>query len=127
MDRNKERVLACALMCALFLVGTVCYAFFPVEAETPPDRVLLSTKGKAAKVIFDHAVHADEYAECTDCHHLWEEEDIADIEACTSCHEREMDEDDDIPNRYDAFHSQCLDCHEENDADLGECSNCHVK
>lgn len=128
MDRNKERVLALALLCALLIVGVVCYITFPSKSPDLPVRILMSTGGMADKVIFTHDVHAGEdYGlSCLDCHHTADDEE-SEMEKCSDCHMDEADEDDDTPALMDAYHDQCIGCHEDANEELTECAACHVK
>ena len=98
----------------------------------------------AGKVMFTHKMHADESGygiACADCHHHPSDdesalracgdchnlpEDGTAPAACADCHEPDEYEVESLIKRSDAFHSQCIGCHKDNDAGPQECSACHV-
>ena len=122
MDNNKERLLALCLMAALFLVGAVCYASYnPGE----PNRILLDFNGGGGKIMFEHLQHSDDFdVACVDCHHTAEDE-LSEMQKCGDCHLAKMPKDSAVPARKDAFHGNCLGCHEEMGLEL-ECVDCHA-
>ncbi len=90
------------------------------ESEYVP---ALGEKGK-----FNHDAHSMDYGlSCTDCHHNYTEGDPGGPELCTVCHQAGMG-DDVIPGRKEAFHQQCIGCHEELGISPGktDCNACHV-
>jgi hypothetical protein len=114
------------LAIALFVIGVVCYAAFPDKTPEEPVRIMLAST--AGNVLFDHKVHLsyEGYGiDCIDCHHVWEEDSGEKPLACGECHEQESEEED-FPKRSDAFHQQCLTCHEEDGTAPTDCSACHV-
>jgi len=143
MAPNKELRLAYGLAVVLFVLGVLTYAAFP--AKTPDVPVRLMFKVVAGKVLFDHKTHTSETGyglSCQDCHHHPEDDESAlracgdchnlpeegpqFTEACAECHESDEIEDTEMVKRGDAFHSQCIGCHEEFGAGAAECSECHV-
>ncbi len=77
---------------------------------------------------FDHEVHsADLGLECNECHHNYDEEDGGEPQLCSDCHEPGV-EDDFMMGRTQAFHAQCIGCHEDSDVTPGQddCASCHV-
>ena len=103
----------------------------------------------AGKVLFDHFTHSDVSgygASCFDCHHHPVEDDAALIacgechqakaedgsppERCLDCHDESEVADTAMISRPDAFHQQCIECHEQfgkGPASGSEnCSKCHV-
>jgi len=150
MTSKKHRLIIYGVAIQLLLVAIVCYAAFPTPAPDEPIRLMYQTN--AGKVLFDHQTHAsvNGYAlACLDCHHLHDGEEIEPVscglchlpkqegakpvypESCFDCHDDESDmEDPDTLNRPDAFHKQCIECHEEYGAGPGggsdNCSKCHV-
>ena len=125
MTSKKELLLALSLTLVLLVVGVISYAAFP--AKSPDQPVRLMFKGVAGKVLFTHKMHTSESGydvACSDCHHNLEEGET-DPQACGECHEIESD-DEDVPERTDAFHSQCIGCHQENEAGPEKCASCHV-
>jgi len=125
MISNKELQIAYGLAIILLVVGVLSYAAFP--AKSPDQPVRLMFKCVAGKVLFDHKTHTSESGygiSCNDCHHNLEEGEIK-PQACGECHESES-QDEDMPNRSDAFHSQCIDCHKEGGAGPEKCASCHV-
>ena len=125
MTSKKELLLACKLAIILLILGVFSYAAF---SASPPDQpVRLMFKCVAGKVLFDHKTHISESGydlSCMDCHHNLEEGE-KNPEACGECHTPES-EDEDVPKRSDAFHLQCIGCHQEYEAGPVECSMCHV-
>lgn len=121
MGMKNETALAYAIAFILLAVGIVCYAAFPDRPPEVPIRIMF--KSIAGKVLLDHKGHASEEGygiACTDCHHDIEEEG-AKPEACGSCHGPDAE-----IKRPDAFHKQCIGCHEEGGSGPVECSGCHV-
>ena len=125
MTSNKELQIAYGLAIILLFVGVLSYAAF--SAKTPEQPVRLMFKCVAGKVFFDHKTHTVESGygiSCSDCHHNLEEGE-ANPQACGECHELES-QDEDVPSRADAFHTQCIDCHKEAEAGPQKCALCHV-
>ncbi len=131
MVSMKDLKNAYIMAIVLFVVGVLCYAAFPAKSPETPVRLMMTSA--AGNILFSHKIHTadDGYAlSCTDCHHDSEEGD--DVEACGECHEQEPDEDDPSAamKRSDAFHTQCIGCHD----DIGAgppsgsegCYQCHV-
>jgi hypothetical protein len=143
MTSKKELQLAYGLIIVLFIVGVLSYAAFSVK--TPDQPVRLMFKSVAGRVLFDHKTHTDDSGygiSCKDCHHH-PEEDETDFracgdchsalpegetfpEACTDCHGLDEIEGTEMMKKADAFHSQCIDCHKDNEAGPEECASCHV-
>lgn len=76
---------------------------------------------------FNHESHAQEYGlYCNDCHHNYQQGDEGEPQHCTACHQRGMG-DDMMPGRKDAFHKQCIGCHENFGVEpmRTDCSACH--
>jgi hypothetical protein len=127
MTPKTELKLARNLAIILFVVGLISYVYAASHSspERPPLRLMFETA--AGSVLFDHKTHTDVSGyglACTDCHHALEG-DASDVESCGECHEPES-EDEDIPKRTDAFHQQCIYCHQDFDAGPEKCSSCHV-
>lgn len=126
MASNKELRLAYGLAIIFLIVGVLSYAAFPAKAPETPLRIMFHSA--AGKVLFDHQIHGSEVgygAECADCHHELEAGEIEGAEACGACHEAESD-DEDMPNRSDAFHQQCIGCHQDYGSGPEECAACHI-
>jgi hypothetical protein len=126
MASKKELQLAYILAISLFIIGVLCYAAFPAKTPDRPLRILFKSVG--GNVLFDHKTHAAEtgYAiSCGDCHHTLAEDEYEYAGSCMECHELESD-DEDVPKRSDAFHMQCIGCHEDFGAGARECAECHV-
>ncbi|MGD8292759.1 MAG: cytochrome c3 family protein [Desulfobacterales bacterium] len=128
MFSKLQLKLAYGLAIYLFFVGVLCYAAFP--PKTPDEPVRLMFDVTAGKVLFDHKTHYadDGYGiSCGDCHHTLSEEEYADAQSCSECHDPD-EGDEDMPKRADAFHQQCSGCHEGYGAGPLEkdCSACHV-
>ena len=125
MALNKEQRFAFVLAVVLFVVGVICYAAFAVKTPEQPLRIMFQSI--AGKVLFDHNTHAavSGYGlSCRDCHHMLEQ-GSSDAQACLQCHEP-TSEDPSVPKRSDAFHLQCIRCHQEIEAGPKECNSCHV-
>jgi hypothetical protein len=124
MEVKTEKPLAYCLAIILFIAGIVCYAI-PYDSPEEPVRIVFS--GTAGDVLFDHKEHSfeDGYGlDCTDCHHAWDQDTEVPPSACGECHEPEGDEA--FPSISEAFHSQCIGCHEDGDAGPMDCSECHA-
>jgi hypothetical protein len=77
---------------------------------------------------FDHDVHSEDYGiSCNDCHHNYYEEDGGEPELCSDCHEPGVS-DEYMLGRTEAFHQQCIGCHEDNGVTPGQtdCASCHA-
>ena len=125
MTSKKELVFAFTLTVVFFAVGIISYAAFPEKKPEQPVRLMF--KGVAGNVLFDHKTHMSDSGYgigCSDCHHNLEEGET-EPEACGACHEPQS-EDEDVPGRKDAFHNQCIGCHNESEAGPEECASCHV-
>jgi hypothetical protein len=128
MFSKLQLKLAYGLAIYLFFVGVLCYAAFPPKIPDEPVRLMFDVT--AGKVLFDHKTHYadDGYGiSCGDCHHTLSEEEYADAQSCSECHDPD-EGDEDMPKRADAFHQQCSGCHEGYGAGPLEkdCSACHV-
>jgi len=143
MFSKSELKLVIGLAICLLVVGIVSYTAFSAKAPEQPIRVMYW--GAAGKVLFDHQTHSSEtgYAvSCYDCHHHPPEDEtalracgdchtqtevpVAENETCLECHDAEDIEDSEIPLRSDAYHGQCVVCHQDFEAGPVECSGCHV-
>lgn len=137
---KKELKLAYVLAIALLAAGVICYS---VPAKAPEQPLRLMFQSVAGRVLFDHQTHLSESGygiSCQDCHHHPEETDTRGCGACHSvppegemapgacfdCHESEELEDSETTKRADAFHAQCIQCHQEYEAGPVECSGCHI-
>jgi len=148
MTSKKHRLIVYGVAAQLLLIAIICYAAFPVKAPEQPIRLMYQTN--AGKVLFDHKTHtsADGYAlDCYDCHHHPpgdQEALIACSEChlqdpkkgeippkCLDCHDASEIEDSEYPNLSDAFHQQCIQCHEQFGAGpqggSENCSKCHIR
>ncbi len=79
------------------------------------------------KGIFNHDAHAQDYGlYCNDCHHNYQQGDTGAPQPCTVCHQRGMGNDM-MPGRKDAFHKQCIGCHDNFGVGptRAECTGCH--
>ena len=99
----------------------------PVACESchTPKSKYVPAFGKNGK--FDHDLHSmDLGLACNDCHHNYYEEDGGEPQPCSDCHEPGV-EDDFMLGRVQAFHKQCIGCHEESGVTPGanDCSGCH--
>lgn len=126
MFSKKELKLAGALAVCLLVIGVISYAAFPLQA--PPEPLRLMFNVAAGNVLFNHKIHAavSGYGlSCGDCHHTLSEDEYADAQSCSECHE--LDEgDEEMPKRADAFHLQCINCHKDFEAGPVECTGCHA-
>lgn len=122
MTSKKELQVAYGMVVVFLFVGILCFSVLSPAAPDQPVRIMFQST--AGKILFDHQVHLGEEGygiECLDCHHNIEEDDIYN---CSECHESESD-DEEMPSRPDAFHSQCIDCHDDQGGPA-ECAKCHI-
>ena len=140
MSSKKKLHLAYGLAVIFLVLGVLCYAAFP--AKTPDKPVRLMFQCAAGKVLFDHKIHLGDYdLGCTDCHHHNEEDEsslracgechfgqdmAADSKTCEQCHEPDEVSAEEVLQRTDAFHMQCIGCHKESEAGPEECAACHI-
>lgn len=125
MTTKRELHIAYGMAIILFVAGVVSYAAFSHAEPREPIRTMF--KSTAGKVLFDHKQHLAEsgYAlDCLDCHHNLEDDEEGDY-SCGACHEADGDGED-MPKRSDAFHDQCIVCHEDAGAGPQGCNECHV-
>ncbi len=76
---------------------------------------------------FNHDAHSREYGlYCSDCHHNYQQGQEQPPQHCTACHQKGMGGGM-MPGRKEAFHKQCIGCHENFGAGPArtECSACH--
>jgi len=141
MAPNKELKLTYGAVLVLLIIGVLGYAVAPAKQSEEPIRMVFDVV--AGKVLFDHKTHASDagYAlSCLDCHHHPSDEEEAlracgDChnlpvdgtfpESCADCHEPDEIEDTEMLKRGDAFHLQCINCHQDYGAGPIECSECH--
>jgi hypothetical protein len=94
--------------------------------NTPKD-MMLDLNGTKGKAFFPHFKHhkyvsAEKEAEnCLVCHHTTKAGQRP--VPCGDCHK--MDPTPKTPNRQDAFHGNCRDCHREEGAGPQKCTECH--
>ncbi|MFO7965017.1 MAG: cytochrome c3 family protein [Desulfobacterales bacterium] len=143
MNSKKEMRLAYGLAVVLFVVGVFSYAAFSKRAPEEPIRLMFETS--AGSVLFLHKTHTvpSGYGiSCFDCHHHPQEDESAirscgdchgpeeaeatQIEACMECHYADEIEGLEMVKRSDAFHSQCIECHDDFEKGPTECAGCHV-
>ena len=123
MFEQIEKKLPLVIIAVCAVIGIIGYS---LESTGNPIRVLFKTKG--GPVVFDHRAHLDEYyLECNKCHH--EEGNDEKIMNCRECHNRGNEDYKDICEDR-AIHklcvgANCIDCHNENDMDTGDCKSCH--
>ena len=126
MALKKEQQFALVAAVILLLVGIISYSAFSAKVPEQPVRIMFDSI--AGKVLFSHKTHLDDTGygiSCGDCHHMLEEGDT-EAQTCLECHEL-VSEDEDVPKRSEAFHLQCIGCHEEIEAGPMECDMCHVQ
>lgn len=131
MFTKKELKFAYVLAACLLVVGAVSYAAFTEEEPEQPMRMMFEVV--AGNVLFDHNTHTSDFGygiSCGDCHHTLSEDEYADAQSCSECHDPD-EGDEEIAKRADAFHQQCGNCHDEFDAGPRiideDCNKCHVK
>ena len=148
MTSNKHRMIMYAVAAMLLIVAVVSYAAFPKAAPEEPLRMVYPTN--AGKVLFDHQAHATSRGyglSCTDCHHLHFGEELEPVscslchhpvrdgkvppESCLDCHSDAAEfENPETLKRPDAFHTQCIGCHEQfgkgPPSGAEGCAKCHV-
>ena len=145
MTSKKDLQLAYGLAIVLFVASVLSYAYTAFSAKPPAEPVRIMYKSVAGNVLFSHKVHTSEIGysvSCYDCHHHPEGDeaslracgDCHDLpiekdtfpESCAECHENDEIEGTEMVKKGDAFHNQCIACHQEVGAGPEECSQCHV-
>jgi hypothetical protein len=127
MFTQKELKLAYALAACLLVIGAISYAAYSLKTPTPPLRMMFRTT--AGSVLFDHQTHSSPKGyglSCGDCHHTLSEGEYENAEACSACHDPDEGTED-TPKLEDAFHRQCIGCHQQFGAGPVECAQCHVR
>lgn len=120
----NRRLYPITILVVLLAVVAAAGYLIPAGAHEQPVRVLLPNKG--GKVVFDHRVHVEDYSlECDACHHTGDYET-----PCAECHNAEAAEEQGIPNQMEAFHQNCMSCHEKTGGGpygKDQCNQCHLK
>lgn len=123
MEQKREKTIALGLAVILLVVGVICLTAF--SARKPETPIRIDFKSTAGNVLFDHKAHIEDYGlDCTDCHHEFDESEQKKPQACSVCHTG--DETGEAFKRPDAFHQQCIGCHEDSGSGPVKCSDCHV-
>jgi len=141
MTPRKELQLAYATAGITLLIGILCFAAYSAESPKEPLRIMYRTV--AGKVMFDHKTHfsedsysiacqdchhhpsdGEDYRTCASCHQGTEGESLP--ESCLECHDTDDIEGTEMSKASDAAHSQCIDCHKDQDAGPVDCQECHV-
>ncbi|MDY6933889.1 MAG: cytochrome c3 family protein [Spirochaetota bacterium] len=126
MTEKYGEKLALAFIIILAIIGIIGYS---LQSSESPIRVLFKTKGGA--VIFDHRAHLseNEYGiKCIECHHDIDDETKANEKNCRSCHGPGKECDaicEDAPVHKQCIGNNCIECHNKQGMDAGECSLCH--
>ncbi len=114
----------------LLLVVLVIAAFVPL-VHSQDDTFLLDHKelGEHQRplVEFNHKLHAEKL-DCTRCHHDFDahlNNRGGEGQPCDSCHQKKAE--DSRPSLKDAFHIQCITCHETLKRGPVTCGECHVR
>jgi hypothetical protein len=127
MFSKKELKLAYAVTIVLLAIAVISYAAFPVKSPHVPLRMMFYTN--AGKVLFDHQEHSSLSGyglSCGECHHTLSEGEYDQAGSCAECHDPN-EGDKETPKLSDAFHSQCIGCHQDFGAGPVECAQCHVR
>lgn len=136
---SKKKTLILSGFFSLF----VLFALSVVSAETDSSEPVIKQRPSVA---FTHDDHMGSY-ECLDCHHRYEdgenvldEDELTDVEPdeiimlnlpqeelsgikCASCHNK----DNKIMKSREAFHRQCIGCHEKESVGPVLCGECHLR
>ncbi|RTZ96589.1 MAG: cytochrome C [Deltaproteobacteria bacterium] len=143
MALKTEIKIAYGVVIYFLFVGILSYTVFSADSPETPIRVMY--KSATGKVLFDHKTHSGDTGyglACKDCHHHPMEDDT-DYRACgqchipgkaeslpkscLECHDADEIEDTEMLNSGDAFHGQCIGCHQEFGRGPVDCAECHVK
>jgi len=91
--------------------------------RTAPKTVSLNhIKAKHGPVEFDHDTHIVTARLCTDCHHS--HTGFGPFRSCRACHGPGKEAAEDL-GLEDAYHEQCMGCHEKDDQGPTDCDDCH--
>ena len=139
----EKRFYWVVTIAVLFLcVGMLGYFLTPAKKSDMPSRIVLPAS--AGDVLFDHKTHYSSYnLTCLECHHHPNTTNPSFV-ACTTCHTAEIDSKPYLPacaechdtamiantlmlNTKDAFHAQCITCHETKKVPVTDCTDCHGK
>ena len=92
--------------------------------DGPKVAVLNHLQEKYPAIAFKHEEHVDYANGCTDCHH--HSFGVEAVPSCRSCHKTKG-----TPKGHkrlglmDAYHQQCIDCHNKNESGPTTCDACH--
>lgn len=143
MASKTQIKIAYGLAIYFLFIGILSYTVFSAETPETPIRVMYKTA--TGKVLFDHKTHTGDNGyglACKDCHHhpMEDEVDLRSCgechakaqaesmpESCLDCHEADEVEDTEMLVSGDAFHNQCIGCHQEYGQGPFDCAECHVK
>ncbi|MBU1172230.1 MAG: cytochrome c family protein [Proteobacteria bacterium] len=142
MMSSKKKTLLLSGIFSLFVILTLSV----VSAETDSSKTVMKQRPPVA---FTHDTHMGQY-ECLVCHHRYEdgenvldEDELTDVEPdetimlnvistdelsnvkCASCHTKNKDKAK-IDSR-EAFHRQCIGCHDKLSTGPVLCGECHIR
>lgn len=138
MEKKFYWVLAIAIV--FLCVGMAGYLLAPAKKPELPSRIFLPAS--AGDVVFDHKSHYSAYnLTCLECHHhpttttpsfvpcaschTAETEGKPYLPRCAECHDVATIRDTPMLNTKDAFHKQCIECHETRKVPATACADCH--
>ena len=116
----------------LVVLALVAFAAFIPLAHSQEDTILLNSKELGTHqrplVEFNHKLHSENKLDCTRCHHDFDaylNNRGGEGQPCDTCHKKQGH--DDTPSLKEAFHIQCIGCHESMKAGPVTCGECHVR
>jgi len=128
----KKTMITCGLAAAVLLTMLPLFS----TAWSQGDMVRLTVDAfenpEREPAVFDHDLHNEMAGledDCYLCHHMDgsapSPDDTSEGIPCADCHM--VDADDGTTGLMDAYHGQCITCHEDRGAGPLACGECHVK
>lgn len=125
---NKTLSVA-ALVCLMFFWSAAGFSQSDMQVVDNP---AFENKQRPAAV-FVHDKHNEqaEIYDCSVCHHVYENGELVEGamsvgQGCADCHSLEGDDENPM-GLMEAYHQQCIACHQQEEEGPLACGECHVK
>ena len=94
--------------------------------DGPSVAILNHLQEKYPAIAFNHADHVDYADGCTDCHH--HSFGVEAVPSCRACHKAKGSKKGSKRlGLMDAYHQQCINCHNKNESGPTSCEECHAQ
>ncbi|MFP4392187.1 MAG: acidic tetraheme cytochrome c3 TmcA [Desulfohalobiaceae bacterium] len=126
----RNNICIFVVTCFLLLLWTVV-GFSQSDMQKVDSSAFEKNQRPAAVFVHDEHNEQAEIHDCSVCHHVYEDGELVEGamsvgEDCADCHSLEGDQENPI-GLMDAYHQQCINCHEQEKQGPLACGECHVK